>query len=159
MIIVSDTSPISNLLQIGEIDILRAVFDRVIISISVYREICEVDESRRSLANLDWIEMREVTYTDLQHHLMQTLDPGEAEAIALAIELSADYLLIDESLGREVADQLGVRITGLLGVLLKAKQGGHIPTVRHYIDRLVSEVGFRLGRELINDVLYQAGEI
>lgn len=159
MIIVSDTSPISNLLQIGEIDILRAVFDRVIIPISVYREICEVDESRRSLANLDWIEMREVTYTDLQHHLMQTLDPGEAEAIALAIELSADYLLIDESLGREVADQLGVRITGLLGVLLKAKQGGHIPTVRHYIDRLVSEVGFRLGRELINDVLYQAGEI
>lgn len=159
MIIVSDTSPISNLLQIGEIDILRAVFDRVIIPASVYSEICEVDESRRALADLDWIENREVTDTGLQDQLKQTLDPGEAEAIALAIELSADYLLIDESLGRSVADQLGVRITGLPGVLLQAKDGGHITAVKPYIDRLVAEVGFRLGRELINDVLYQAGEI
>ena len=159
MIIVSDTSPISNLLQIGEIGILRAVFARVIIPPSVYSEICEVEESRQALANLDWIESREVAETGLQDQLKQTLDPGEAEAIALAIELSADSLLIDESLGRSVADQLGVRITGLLGVLLEAKDGGHISAVRPFIDRLVSEAGFRLGRELINDVLYQAGEI
>ena len=159
MIIISDTSPISNLLQIGEIDILRAVFDRVMIPPSVYREICEVDQNRRALSNLDWIETRKVTDTALRDKLSQTLDPGEAEAIALAIELSADYLLIDESLGRSVADKLGVKITGLLGVLLQAKDRGHILAVKPYIDRLVSEVGFRLARELIDDVLYQAGEI
>jgi uncharacterized protein len=158
MIIVSDTSPISNLLQIGEIELLRLIFSRVIIPDAVYREICEVEANRTALIQLDWIERMTVSDTTLRDRLLLTVDPGEADAIALAVELSADYLLIDEALGRSVAKDLGLNITGLLGVLLRAKRDGHITQIKPYLDRLVNEVGFRLSAALIDDALYQAGE-
>jgi uncharacterized protein len=158
MIIVSDTSPISNLLQIGEIELLRLIFSRVIIPDAVYHEICEVEANRTALIQLDWIERMTVSDTTLRDRLLLTVDPGEADAIALAVELSADYLLIDEALGRSVAKDLGLNITGLLGVLLRAKRDGHITQIKPYLDRLVNEVGFRLSAALIDDALYQAGE-
>lgn len=158
MIIVSDTSPISNLLQIGEIELLRSTFSRVIIPDAVYLEICEVEASRIALSELEWIERLAVSDSALRDRLLQTLDPGEADAICLALELSADYLLIDESLGRSVARDMGIPITGLLGVLLRAKRDGHIAQIKPYIDRLVNEVGFRLSNALIADALYQANE-
>jgi uncharacterized protein len=158
MIIVSDTSPISNLLQIGEIELLRLTFSRVIIPDAVYREICEVEANRVALIQLDWIERMTVSDTTLRDRLLLTVDPGEADAIALAVELSADYLLIDEAIGRSVARDLGLNITGLLGVLLRAKRDGHITQIKPYLDKLVNEVGFRLSAALIDDALYQAGE-
>jgi uncharacterized protein len=158
MIIVSDTSPISNLLQIGEIELLRLIFSRVIIPDAVYREICEVEANRTALIQLDWIERMTVSDTTLRDRLLLTVDPGEADAIALAVELSADYLLIDEALGRSVAKDLGLNITGLLGVLLRAKRDGHITQIKPYLGRLVNEAGFRLSAALIDDALYQADE-
>lgn len=158
MIIVSDTSPISNLLQIGEIELLRLTFSRVVIPNAVYHEICEIDANRVALSNLPWIERLTVSDTALRDRLLRIVDPGEADAIALAVELSSDYLLIDEALGRSVAKNLGITITGLLGVLLRAKHDGHIVVVKPYIDRLVNEAGFRLSAALIDDTLHQAGE-
>ena len=158
MIIVSDTSPISNLLQIGEIELLRLTFTRVIIPNAVYREICEVDSSRIALSHFDWIERVSITDISLRDQLLQKVDIGEAEAIVLAVELSADYILIDEALGRKVAREMGLTMTGLLGVLLRAKRDGHIELIKPYIDRLINDVGFRLSAALIDDALYQADE-
>ena len=158
MIIVSDTSPISNLLQIGEIDLLRLTFERVIVPENVHHEICRIEANRVALLPLDWIVRAQLSDFTLRDELLGELDPGEAEAIALAVELSANYLLIDEALGRSVARGMGITITGLLGVLLRAKDQGHIKLIRPYIDRLVNEVGFRLSASLIGDALYQANE-
>ncbi len=158
MIVVSDTSCVSNLIQIGEIDLLRAVFSSVVIPDAVYAEISKIDDNRIVLESLEWIERKTVSNVTLRNQFLLRLDAGESEAIVLAIELSADYLLIDESLGRSIAKEFGVSITGILGVLLRAKSEGHIAAIRPFIDRLVIHAGFRLSKDLIADTLYQANE-
>ncbi|MCB0562167.1 MAG: DUF3368 domain-containing protein [Phaeodactylibacter sp.] len=85
---------------------------------------------------------------DLYKKLLTSLDRGEAEAIALAIEVKADLLLIDERKGRDVADSLGIRKTGTLGVLIRAKEKGLLSKVKPEMDRLVKETRFRIHADL-----------
>jgi uncharacterized protein len=86
------------------------------------------------------------------------LDPGEANAVVLAIELKATQLLIDERLGRIEAKRQGLRITGILGVLLAAKRRGLIPIIRPILDRLIDEANFRISDRLYNETLTLAEE-
>jgi uncharacterized protein len=74
--------------------------------------------------------------------LRATLGPGESEAISLALEIHADRLIIDERAGRRVAEALGLRVAGVLGLLVLSKQRGLIPALRPQIESLV-RVGFR----------------
>jgi predicted nucleic acid-binding protein len=153
MIVVSDTSPISNLLQIGEINILRRIFRRIIIPAEVFAEICRIEGHREFLLKQDWIETATLSDTKLKNRLLKDLDNGEAEAIALAVELKADYLLMDETTGREIAENYGIKVTGILGVLIKAKEDGLIAEVKFYLERLVNDAGFWLSPKLIEKIL------
>lgn len=87
-----------------------------------------------------------------------TLDRGEAEAIALAEELHADHLLIDERKGRRLARQRGVPVMGLLGVVLLAKRQGLIVSARNLLDDLDQTAGVYLSDELKNTALKKVGE-
>jgi uncharacterized protein len=90
--------------------------------------------------------------------LAQVLDDGELEAMALAIELRAEVLLIDEALGRQAAGSLGIPIIGTLGILGRAKQAGRIENARPLIDRLRGELGFFVSHELYRHFLKTMGE-
>lgn len=153
MIVVSDTSPISNLLQIGEIDLLRKLFVKLVIPNEVFAEICRIENHREFLTAQDWIETAALSNTNLRDSLADELDSGEAEAIALAIELQADYLLIDEIKGRQIAESFGIKVTGIIGVLIKAKEERLIPAVRPYLQKLVNDAGFWLDPKLIEKIL------
>jgi uncharacterized protein len=86
------------------------------------------------------------------------LDLGETQALALALELRADVVLLDERLGRRVAHALGLRVTGLLGALILAKRRGHIDAVRPIIDDLRTRAGCWFDEALVADVCAAAGE-
>jgi predicted nucleic acid-binding protein len=87
-----------------------------------------------------------------------SLDPGESEAIVVASEIHADLLLIDEASGREIARRMGIRLTGLLGVLLEAKRRGIVPALAAELDRLQQVTTFRIRPEVRLEVLRLAGE-
>jgi predicted nucleic acid-binding protein len=85
------------------------------------------------------------------------LDKGEATAIALAAEYENSLLIIDEEKGRKAVKDLGLSITGSLGVLVAAKKEGHIETVKPLIDK-IQKTNFRISEELIERVLDQVNE-
>ena len=89
--------------------------------------------------------------------LLSDLDRGEAEVIALAQELRADVVVIDERLARKYARRLNLKLTGTLGILLQAKQRGYVTAVKPLIERLV-QGGIRLGDDVIAEALRLAGE-
>ena len=97
-------------------------------------------------------------YTDLIMALCQDLDLGEAESIALALELKADLILMDERDGRHRAIQLGLKPVGVVGVLFTAKARGHVTKVRPLLDALRQQAGFYLGDSLYKEVLRLAQE-
>lgn len=158
MIVVSDTSPITNLLQVEQLDLLRKIFDKVVVTPQVYEELCELDTQKEVLFNMDWISIREPHNQVLIEDLEKRIDSGEASSIALALELHADYLLIDEHKGRGEAEKLGLKITGIIGVLLRAKSENHIQFVKPILEKLKNEVGFRIHPTLYEKALEIANE-
>lgn len=160
MIVVSDTSPIINLAAIGKLDLLHVLYGEVFIPNAVYREIASfADQPGASeVQTLNWIARRTCEREDLVRALRGELDEGEAEAIALAVEMQADLLLIDERAGRRAATRLGLERIGLLGVLLEAKQQGHLNALAPLLDALRQEAGFWISESLRHRVLELAGE-
>ena len=117
MIVVSDTSCISNLLTIGHAELLTRLFGEVIIPPAVDKEL------RRFHSVIpNFLKVVTPTQSSLLVRLSRELDTGEAEAICLASELRADRLLIDEKVGRRVAQREGLAVIGIVGVLVTAKQ-------------------------------------
>jgi hypothetical protein len=153
MIVVSDTSPVTNLMQIGHLSLLQKVFGVVILPEAVYEELCVISAQKTIIDEENWLFVQKPKDEKLIAELKKELDTGEAEAIALALELKADALIIDELKGRNKAEEVGLKIIGLLGTLIEAKQKGLIPAVKPIIDDLVSIAGFKVHPTLFQQVL------
>ena len=158
MLIVSDTSPITNLIQINLLDILKDVYQQIIIPQSVYEELCEITSQKQLLDQQDWIYVISAENTALVTSLETELDTGESVSIVLALELQADFLIIDEVKGRLKAESMGIKIVGLLGTLLKAKNLGLIPTIAPVLEKLIIEAGFHINPQLKAHILKLAHE-
>lgn len=104
------------------------------------------------------MEIQSVQNRELVDELGTRLNIGEAEAIALAVEVKAIRLLIDQRLGRQAAKDLGLKITGVLGILLLAKRQKLITAVKPIMNDLVIQANFRMSSQLYADVLNAAGE-
>jgi len=151
MIVVSDTSALANLAIIDHLWLLESIYQTVIIPDVVARELAAASNPIiPAILQVGWIQPQPLTNSELANQLQQErgLDAGEANAIALALELQADDLLIDERLGRQEALRLGLSIIGILGILLVAKQKSLIPQVQPVMDALISQAGFRVSSQL-----------
>lgn len=158
MIVISDTSVITNLIQLNELSLLYHLFEKIIIPAKVYEELGKLPAQIDHIDKLGWIEVREISDTDLFNQLLESLDAGEAASIVLALELKADLLIIDEKRGRKIATDLGISITGLIGVLVEAKELGFIESVKPLLNKLIYEIGFRVNPKLYREILNKTNE-
>jgi len=104
-----------------------------------------------------WVRIRSVSNRSLVQSLCLELGEGEAEAIALCMERSADRIILDDKKARRIARQLKLPVTGTLAILLRAKQAGILPSVHDPINALLA-ANFRVSETLIVEVLRRAGE-
>ncbi|NJK91977.1 MAG: DUF3368 domain-containing protein [Blastochloris sp.] len=153
MIVVSDTSVITSLLQIGQIGLLPQLYARVVLPEAVYEELGRAHSDLPSFLIVQKVQNRSDVVA-----LEKLLDKGESEAIILSLEIHAQALLMDEAKGREVARSKGLRVVGLLGVLVQARRSGKIGLLAPVLTRLRNEVGFYISKELESTVLRTAGE-
>lgn len=166
MIVVSDTSPITNLAAIDRLDLLHLLYGEIIIPVAVYNELTQpninsIVPGAREVQTLSWIKTQPVqNYQQVTQILTSqaNIDRGEAEAIILALELNADLILIDERRGRMSASTYNLKVTGLLGILLQAKKQQAIANVKPLMDTLIQQANFRIRDELYQTILKLAGE-
>ncbi len=148
-IIVADTSCLILLKKIGHLDLLEALFGRVLITKHI------ADEFREDLPEYLSIENPKDKY--YQQLLERILDIGEASAIALCIENPGCLLIIDESKGRNEARKLGITVTGTLGILIVSKEKGLIKKINPVLDK-IRQSNFRISKKLLSEAQKKAGE-
>ena len=161
-IVISNASPIINLAIIGRLNLLKKFWGKIYVPEAVWKEVVIDGEDKDEVAEIkktDWIIVEKVKDHNLTLLLMQNLDKGEAEAIALAIEMNADIILLDETDAREAADIYKIEKTGVLGILLLAKLKNEISNLEQEIEKLKIKADFWLKDSLIQSVLRKAGEI
>ena len=163
MLAVSNTSPISNLASIGRLDLLKSQFPLLWIPDAVANELkAHPDANARNAIQRaireQWIRVGTPQNSRLLKILQLQLHQGEAEAIAFGTDLKADIVLIDEQEGRQLASKTGLAVTGVLGVLLRAKRIGQIAAVKPEIDHLRSIAHFFVSSPLEAKILAAAGE-
>jgi predicted nucleic acid-binding protein len=161
MIVVADTSVILNLCRVQHEHLLQRLFKRVLIPAEVADEFTRLTKIQKRFSGLTlpaWIEISSAPQTFPPEVIQAQLDIGESAAIALCLNQKADVLLIDEKMGRDIAIRLGIRIVGIAGVLIDAKNEKLISSVKALLSRLENEAGFWISLDLRQHVLQLAGE-
>lgn len=153
MIVVSDTTAITTLLKTGKETLLGQLFGEVLVPSAVFSELLQAHEHLPA-----FIRRVDVRDTLSSERLRQQLGRGESEAIVLAEELRADYLLIDERRGRKIARERNLKIIGLLGIVLLARERGMIVAIRPLLLELQSTGGAYLAPELVEATCRSVGE-
>jgi len=148
-IILSDTSCLIILEKIGELELLHIVFGEIVVTGEV------AAEYGSPLAR--WISVQNPHDKHYQQILEASVDKGEASAIALAVELEDCLLIIDDLKGRNLAEQLGIKITGTFGVIIEAKLSGHIESVKPLLAK-IKQTDFRLSKDIERKILLKANE-
>jgi predicted nucleic acid-binding protein len=149
--VISNASPLIALEQIGHLDLLKSLFPTVLIPPAVAQEIAP------TVALPAWISEHALAQPIGPQLLRTALGSGESEAISLALEIGAQWVILDERPARRIAQALGLPVIGTLGVLLASKRRGLLTTIRPCLDALVS-FGFHVSPGLYALVLGDAGE-
>jgi predicted nucleic acid-binding protein len=163
MPIVSNTSPILNLSNIGKLALLNKQFGEVIIPPAVLEELKldsqfpGVNKIQKAL-DQGWMQVSLLEKSDVSQVLSGELDLGEAQAIALALEIGSPMILMDEYEGRQAAKSVGLSPIGILGVILREKKSNQEFSVTQTMDDLRHKAGFYLTEKLTQRILALAGE-
>jgi predicted nucleic acid-binding protein len=153
---VTNTTPIIALVGVGELRLLDALFERVVVPFEVWDELTDKPgapepEALRTLQSVVFLPAPAAPTETASLHA------GEAAAIALALTTPGARVLLDDIAARRIADGLGLTVKGTLGLLVEAKRQGLLPSVRPLVERMI-ENGFRLAPSLVASVLSAAGE-
>jgi predicted nucleic acid-binding protein len=148
--VIAGATVLIGLHQIGHLFLLPALFEHIVISPGV------ADETKRSVPRQDWLEIK--APRQIPSSFPTHLGQGEREAIALALEIRPDVLIVDDNAARVLAERLGIVIIGTAGILRLAKEAKMIPNVRAPLD-LLRASGFRLSDVVYEAVLRASGEI
>ncbi|RNI33575.1 DUF3368 domain-containing protein [Hanamia caeni] len=147
--IISDTSCLIVLTNISELDLLQKVYGRITTTIEIVTEYGEPLP--------DWVEIESVKDNYRQQLLEMQVDTGEASAIALALETPDSTIIIDDYRARKIAQKLKLNYTGTIGVIVKAKLKGIIPSVKPILAK-IKQTDFRLGIDVEMQALKEADE-
>ena len=161
MIIISDTSCISALVRIGRLELLRDVFEQIVIPKKVHEELLKLDDfgiDTSIFAAQNWIRILQPQPSPILKTLLSELDEGEAHAIALGLELHADVFLTDDMLARKAAETHHFTVIGIGGILIRAKKAGFIIEVKPMLDKIITTTNFRLSTKIYNLILDLADE-
>ncbi|HUS75082.1 MAG TPA: DUF3368 domain-containing protein [Methanothrix sp.] len=161
---ISDSSTLIHLAKIRRLTLLREFHKKIFIAPAVWKEVVqegrewpgssEVEQGRQA----GWIEVVDPVNRPLINLLQKDLHEGESETIALAVQLNADIVFLDESEARRTARVYGLNITGVIGILIRAKREGRIPSLREELDRLRNDAGFWIGDDVYKKALQASGE-
>ena len=160
MILVPDSSALITLARIGQLGLLRELAETVHIPEGVYEEVVRHGQTKlgsSEVSEAQWILQERVKDWAGVNRLMGRVGRGEAEAIMLAQELQADFVILDDATARAVAEGEGRTVLGLLGLLIYAKERGLVSAIKPIVDAMLS-AGFYIDRELYHTVLQRAGE-
>ena len=162
MKVISNASVLIGLSSIGMLLLLRERFpEGILVPEAVWREVVDEGAERpgaREVSAANWIKIQKVNDDGMVRLLRAELDEGEAETIALAYEMSADVVLLDERDARRAAIRMGLKVLGTVGILLWGKKTGKLVSLREQLDALRFQGKFRISQRLYDRVLREAGE-
>jgi predicted nucleic acid-binding protein len=149
-IVITDTSCLIALTKTGVLDVLPQMYRRIIVTSDIVEEFGEPIPQ--------WIEVMAVPDPKYQRMLEKSLDAGEASAIALAVALEDVLLVLDDLKARKEAKRLGLKVTGTLGVLFRAKENGFILALKPCIETLLAS-DFRISPDIVKELLTLSKEV
>jgi predicted nucleic acid-binding protein len=142
--VIADTSCLIALTNINALDLLKNLYTEVIVSDEIALEYGEPLPP--------WIKIETVKNLKYLQILENLLDRGEASAIAIALDLEHVLLILDDLKARKIAEKLGFKITGTLGILIKARKSGLITQIKPYLEQLKT-IGFRISNTIEDELL------
>lgn len=155
--VISNTTPLIALANIGCFDILQKIYEEIMIPAAVLEEV-KSEPAKTLVNNNDFIRVFPVADSQVKKMFSSRLHAGEIEVMLLAEEKQADLLIIDDNSAKKMAKFLGFNVTGTLGVLLKAKNKGYINEIQPFVDKL-QDNGFYVSFQVKQYVLEEAKEL
>ncbi len=156
MTVVCNSSPLIAFLSIDRIDIIRQLFNTVIIPEAVYEEVfLKINKSGTAP---DFIKVEKANDRHLVKLLELQIDHGESEVISLAVEKGFQKVILDDKQARQTAERMGLKVIGVVGILMLAKEKKIIVEIKPLILKIMEKINFRLDRNLLNKILNTINE-
>ena len=148
-LVIADSSCLILLAKIDELEILKSIYKRIVITKEIAAEFgSELPE---------WIEIKEVRNKTLQALFEDTLDLGEASALTLAFEMQDCTVILDDLKARKTATKLNIKVTGTIGVIVKARKENKIPSAKSVFEKILA-TDFRISDRILTEAIKAAEE-